>query len=464
VRSGIAALRCVTAVSAVSAGVVGLASGCDDSLLVELLPAKAVCESTESCGTPCADDFTCGPGLYCSAQGYCTADCAPVGALCGAGRTCTSRGRCVPSETLTGTGGNGHTGGLVALAPGSVGDIRANACVEWRSNPDPLPTLLMTVVDVSGSMDEAVSEATTKWEVTRIALTEAIATMPGSTLVGMLLYPNRETSASDEPRPVAACVNVGGLVPVAPLQDPSMTQLDRLLSTLWGADVVGGGTPTHDAYTYALSALRVSVPEGAAHLLLITDGQPTYSLGCVGTGRAEDPVDEQPIVRAIAAARENGTRTFVIGSPGSEGTGADGLDARPWLSRAASAGGTAREACSHDGPVYCHFDMVDEPDFAMGLSSALGRITGTIMPCEYVIPAPPTGKTLDPEAVHVVWTLEDGSQHELLRDDRNECGEGWRFTGDGGRVALCPASCQRIRSASGDQLELFFGCSQIVVR
>lgn len=463
-RSRATTLRRVTAASAVFAGVAGLASACDDSLLVELLPSKAVCETAESCGVPCADDLTCGPGVYCSAQGYCTADCAPVGALCGPGRTCTSRGRCVPSDTLTGTGGAGNTGGIVALAPGSAADIRASACVEWRSNPDPLPTLLMMVVDVSGSMDETVSAQTTKWEVTRIALTEAIATMPGSTLVGMLLFPNRQTSASDEPRPVAACVNVAGLVPVAPLQDPSMTQLDRLLSALWGGDVVAGGTPTHDAYTYALSALRVSMPEGAAHVLLITDGQPTFSLSCVGTGRAEDPVDEQPIVRTIAGARENGARTFVIGSPGSEGAGESGLDARPWLSRAASAGGTAREGCHHDGPDFCHFDMVDEPDFAVGLSTALGQITGTIMPCEYFIPAPPAGKTLDPPAVHVVWTLQDGSQYELLRDDQDACDEGWRFTGDGARVALCPASCQRIRSASGDQLELFFGCNPIVVR
>jgi hypothetical protein len=145
----------------------------------------------------------------------------------------------------------------------------------------------MIVVDVSASMDDPVSAATSKWEVTRIALTEAIATMPGSTLVGMLLYPNRQTTASDEPRPIAACVNVAGLVPVAPLSDPSMTQLDRLLSALWDDDVVDGGTPTHDAYIYALSALRVSVPEGPAHMLLITDGRPTFALGCVGTGRSE---------------------------------------------------------------------------------------------------------------------------------------------------------------------------------
>jgi len=464
VRSRRTALRALAAATAVSAGGAGLVSGCDDSLLVELLPSKSVCESAESCGAPCADDFSCGPGVYCSAQGYCTVDCAPVGSPCGAGRTCTSRGRCVSTETLTNDGGVEQNGGLVTLAAGSAADIRANACVEWRSNPDPLPAVLMMVVDVSASMNDPVSAETSKWGVTRIALTEAIATMPGATLVGMLLYPNRQTSASEEPRPIAACVNVAGLVPVAPLNDPAMTQLDRLLSGLWDEDVVDGGTPTHDAYVYALSALRVSVPEGAAHVLLITDGRPTFALGCVGTGRSEDAVDEQPIVRAIAEARENGTRTFVIGSPGSEGTGEDGVDARPWLSRAASAGGTAREGCDHEGPVYCHFDMVNEPDFAVGLSTALGQITGTIMPCEYVIPDPPSGKTLAPTEVHVIWTLEDGSQHELLRDDQDECGEGWRYTGDGTRIALCPASCQRIRSASRDQLELFFGCNQIVVR
>jgi hypothetical protein len=313
-------------------------------------------------------------------------------------------------------------------------------------------------------MQETVDDDVTKWQTTRVALTEALATMPGATAVGMLLYPNQATTPSLDPRPVSACVNIDALVAPEPLQDGAMVHRDELLTALWNESVVDGGTPTHDAYAYALSELMDRDDGSSAHMLLITDGLPTFSLGCVGTGRADEAVDVDPIIHAIAAAREDGIRTFVIGSPGSEAGGVNGVDARPWLSRAASAGGTAREGCSHDGPNFCHFDMVDEPDFAAGLSAALGEITGSIMPCEYVIPEPPPGKMLPAGELDIVWTLADGSQKAFLLDDTGDCEEGWRYTADGRRIALCPQSCERIRAASNDHLEIFFRCTDNVVR
>jgi hypothetical protein len=449
---------------AVRLGAILVLAGCGDTVVVALLSSKDICAERESCGATCTDDFDCGLGLYCSAQGLCAVDCAPMGSPCGAGTTCTNRGRCVPAETLSPDDGTLHTGGLVPLPSGSAAQFASRACVEWRSNPDPLPTSLMLVVDVSASMNDAAGSGTTKWEVTRVALTEAIATMPNATAVGMLLFPNRDTTPSSTPLPAAACVNLDALVPVLPLSDQAMSQRNRLLSALWVPDVVQGGTPTLDAYAAALEALRQGAPQGASHMLLITDGAPTFATGCVGTGLLEDAVDEQPIVLAIAAARESGIRTFVIGAPGSERGSIDGLDSRPWLSLAAAAGGTARDGCSHDGPVYCHFDMTVEPDFAAGLSAALGQITGTIMPCEYFIPAPPPDRRLDLTNVHVAWTLDDGSEQELLRNDTEACGEGWRYTGDLTRITLCPTSCQRVRAASGSHLELFFGCTDTIVR
>ena len=89
-------------------------------------------------------------------------------------------------------------------------------------------------------------------------------------------------------------------------------------------------------------------------------------------------------IGAAASAQAAGVRTFVIGSPGSEG-------ARESLSRMAEAGGTAQANCSHRGPNYCHFDMTQQSDLAAGLDQALSAIAGLALGCSYDIPQPPLG-------------------------------------------------------------------------
>src|SRR5690606_31364657 len=95
------------------------------------------------------------------------------------------------------------------------------------------------------------------------------------------------------------------------------------------------------------------------------------------------------------------------GSPGSESNVGTGEDARPWLSRAAIAGGTASESCEEEGPDYCHFDLSDEDDFEEGLGSALDRILGGIAPCAFSIPEPDQS-SVDPALVNVVLHTGEG--------------------------------------------------------
>lgn len=57
--------------------------------------AGTACEAVykDLCGQPCANDDACAGGLYCGANGKCTADCAPT-VPCGSGLFCSSKGRC----------------------------------------------------------------------------------------------------------------------------------------------------------------------------------------------------------------------------------------------------------------------------------------------------------------------------------------------------------------------------------
>jgi hypothetical protein len=214
-----------------------------------------------------------------------------------------------------------------------------------------------------------------------------------------------------------------------------------------------GGTPTHDAYAYAVNQLAASDAIGARFLVLITDGIPTYSVGCDISGRQgdENAVDPAPLVGEAAQALALGVRTFVIGSPGSEG-------ARESLSRMAEAGGTARAQCSHAGAEFCHFDMTRETDLATGLNAALAAIAGLALGCSYPIPSAPVGSVLDPSKVNLLFTTAGGEPELIGQSPNNSCVDGWQYSGDQTQIQLCGSTCERVRSSEGT-LRLQFGCS-----
>src|SRR5260221_612179 len=122
---------------------------------------------------------------------------------------------------------------------------------------------------------------------------------------------------------------VGG---AGPLQ---RTAVDASLQAIMPASL----TPTHDAYKSALdSGLSPYMTTANKFMLLITDGAPTMSLGCIsgttGGRRGGNTMDmpTAPIIAAIAGAKAMNIRTFIIGSPGSQMSSPGGMDMRPWLS------------------------------------------------------------------------------------------------------------------------------------
>lgn len=366
---------------------------------------------------------------------------------------------------VIGTGGSSATGGSgSAASAGTSGEIpeetadtiRGKSCAGWSSEPELLPTVLELVVDTSYSMTFRTdsTRGRTKWDITQEALYTAISDLPATAAVGILYYPGQDTEESRQARDVSECINTDALIPIAPLGDQNSPHRERVLESVEDARPAGL-TPTHNAYDYALeNGLRASNETGNRFMLLITDGAPTLEWGCIGNARYEAPT--QPIIDQIFAARQEGIRTFIIGSPGSE-EAVNGGDARPWLSRAAALGGTARGGCTTDGPNYCHIDLSEEADFAVALNAALARILGQIVSCSFELPPAPPGQTLNLSQVNVIYTPSAGPAELIGRNDDPSCTEGWQMDAQG-RVTLCENTCNAVRSDPAGTVELLFGC------
>lgn len=328
------------------------------------------------------------------------------------------------------------------------GYFDGQACAGQSAGAESAPTVLSLVVDTSGSMDDDAPGARgSKWTVTRSAVLDALEDMPEDTAVGVIFYPN---VANNNAQP---CIRRRTAVDIGELDGNGSQQRQRIARAFQGQSPEGG-TPTHDAYEYALSDMSGSQVTGERFIVLITDGIPTYSLGCVGDGRPDDAVDSTPLVDAARAATARGVRTFVIGSPGSE-------DARASLSRMAEAGGTGVAGCSHQGPNYCHFDMTRERDLGAGLTNALGIIAGVALGCRYSVPPAPDGATLDPGKVNVLFSPPGGAEELIGQSLEGSCSEGWQYTDNQTQIRLCSSTCERVQASEGS-LTLQFGCATLL--
>jgi hypothetical protein len=379
----------------------------------------------------------------------------------GAGGNAGSVSLVVGNGDSGGASGSGaKMGGVVTLTPAQVTAIANNACDGWSVEPESKPAVLEFVVDTSLSMNEVPGATTqpgrpgapaasgpTKWQSTRDALKAVISTLPDTIAAGLLFFPNMANQARSQPAPPDTCVNTRAGIAPAPLNAAQKASLIAALD----ATSPNGWTPTDAAYQHALqAALLPSALPGDKYILLITDGQPTLRGDCTsagnGAGAGITPVESQPIIDHIAAALGQGVRTFLIGSPGSEG-------GRAWMSEAAIEGGTAAAGCKVMGPPFCHLDMTTTSDFGVALKAGLNKVTGSIA-CTYDIPDPGQGQVIDPNLINLVVTTASGTEL-VLPDEGTDCTEGFRLAGN--QVVLCEGTCSRVQR-DGDSIQLLFGC------
>ncbi len=362
---------------------------------------------------------------------------------------------------------------VLAAGPLTEADLmhaRALACAQGTLTADLPSATIEFVVDVSGSMSLApVPGSPSKWESTKAALSGSLAELSEDTVVGAIFFPNQATIRNcttaegdcepGPPAPVEQCIRTESIVPLSALGNEDSKTRAKFEFALEQVNPAGA-TPTHDAYLLALKELAPVDAHEPPFIVLITDGQPTFLHGCSGSGQASDPVDETPIIEAIAAAQKAGISTFVIGSPGSEENAQTGGDARPWLSKAARAGGTAAESCSDEGPNYCHVDMTEEPDFGDSLEHALSRVLRHTGTCEFGAPASAERKQVDADLLNAIFLPGFGAAEVLPKQEEASCEVGW-FQGETS-LRLCSETCSRLRGDERARIELLFGCTPVV--
>jgi len=308
----------------------------------------------------------------------------------------------------------------------------------------------------------------TKWEVTRDALVEAVCGVSGpglssGTAVGLMFYPNmRNTTVSRTPTSPDVCVNLGGITPMAQLGNNDAGTQRTILRTALTQAILGLGTPTYDAYNYALNSIVLAPAQlafpGDAYILLITDGMPTLYENCYNPSGSLSNLPGDAIVTLVDSAFARGVKTFLIGSPGSE-------SGRAWLSMAAFLGGTAKPGCdanSAAGP-YCHMDMTAAPDFSVALREGLNQVmTAVGMGCKYDVPTESADGTqkVDPTKIAPIIKYSNGTSELLWRDVANgaNCTEGYRLISTT-QMEICSATCARFQADSGATMQLIFGCA-----
>ncbi|XXX72940.1 VWA domain-containing protein [Sorangium sp. So ce134] len=241
-----------------------------------------------------------------------------------------------------------------------------------------------------------------------------------------------------------SCVIEDYATPAVPITPLDATSAEELIRAIARKDPVGG-TPTAGALSGALAQARAHAEQNPTHrvvAVLATDGMPTECSPQDADGLAE-----------LAAGALSGTpsiSTFVIGV-------FDGNDdgAQATMDRIAEGGGTSA------------FFIDTSSDVTQAFLDALSAIRGTSLACEYQVPAPSSGQTLDYGTLNVQHTPTDGNTPTTIFyvADEASCDAaagGWYYDVDpatGGtptKIVMCPATCTRFQE--GGQVQLRVGC------
>jgi hypothetical protein len=167
-------------------------------------------------------------------------------------------------------------------------------------------------------------------------------------------------------------------------------------------------------------------------------------------------VDEVVAVATEGLSTSPNISTFVVGVFAASDTTAPAN-----LDRIAVAGGTQ------------HAFMVDASSAAVNtqFAEALNAVRTSRLGCEFQIPTPPAGQTLDYKYVNVVLNDAAGTPTEIPRvlggvDRCAEVGGGWYYDPDltdtstvaPTRIIACPTTCGMLTATVGGSVQVKLGC------
>jgi hypothetical protein len=213
-----------------------------------------------------------------------------------------------------------------------------------------------------------------------------------------------------------------------------------------------GGTPTVPALKGAIAYAEKVASERPGEktvVVFVTDGEPGFMINgsfVSGCENVSNTVEEASNIAKAAQAK--GIPTYVIGVGPS-------LDK---LNTVASAGGTTSALMVN----------IDDPSKVAGqIRDGLNDIRKREATCDFAVPPPPAGETLDPYAVNVVLSKTDGSQSVLTYSKECSDANGWRYDDVKAttRITLCGSSCNDVKAEADGKISIAFGCkTKIAVR
>ena len=218
-----------------------------------------------------------------------------------------------------------------------------------------------------------------------------------------------------------------------------------------------GDTPTAPALAGAIahaSDWARAHPDHRVIVLLATDGLPTE---CVANPEADESgIDEIVTIAANGVAADPSIVTYVIGvfTPDNLAMGA-GTN----LTDIARAGGSESA-----------FIVDATGNVEQEFLAALDSIRGTGLACEFQIPPPTAGTTLDYSLVNVEFS--NGASTESLYyypsiDACDSVAGGWYYdvlpsAGTPTKIIACPASCAAFQTATSGSVSIRLGCQTLV--
>jgi hypothetical protein len=348
----------------------------------------------------------------------------------------------------TSTGGVIMTGGRDAASGAGGGLLGDAACVSTAIRGDQRPVTLYFMMDNSQSMTTIdPGQTLSRWQIISDAV-PAFAADPANAglFAGLDFFPEPAPGGGGGRGGTALCAPTdyeNPNVPIDVLPGASNAQAMAFATAISGRTLGGGGTPTTPALQGALafSAMwQTAHPERTVSVVFVTDGIPN---GCSST------VANAAMAAAAGLAGTPSTpsiKTYVLGV---------GPEVVANLDPVAMAGGT--------GTAY-----VVTMGGAAALSAALAAIKGTTVTCDYNIPTPSGGGTIDFGLVNVQTTIGPTGAPTLIGrvDNAGACGTGpgWYFdhpvpgVPPPTKITLCPGSCGPVQTTPGSQLDVLLGC------
>lgn len=358
-------------------------------------------------------------------------------------------------------GGGGTGGGETIGSGGNTGTI-TDSCGS-SSFANQVPGSILVVFDKSGSMSDGTPQ---KWSTSVAALNTMMASASQDLGMGLLPFPEGKFDDSglafcfDPSTPACAALYAdGGCEDVAQMPVVAVGPLGTTKSQIsgWLANSgPSGNTPTLTALKHAYAYMQsVDVP-GQRFVLLMTDGEPTthspaQSIGGFTIPESNIKCGQLADIEAealAAASAASAVKTFVIGSPGSEG-------ASDFLSQLALNGGTQKSPGCSAAAGDCHY-QIGSANFAQDLQAALDDIAGKLSECVFAIP---DGENADPDYVNVELDA-NGNPTQLYKDTSHM--DGWDYTDDTHtKVELFGPSCDEFKGTQGAKVSIILGCKTI---